>query len=180
MTLTVATTSTFTTSGCPAKKVNYHPSMGSSSYGYCSSGGFVDLYVSASVQDLSNGSWYGNYSYGFVLSSFGWENYTDCYNYGTPTCYNHTGPFSYNYSYSFGVSGLTPANFSGATTFTMWTNGTNMVRGHHYVLDFQVGTTFLADAGATNLATAWAGSSVGSLNWGTLGNGAKLDSITIV
>jgi len=180
MTVTMAPSVTFTTPACPAKKVNYHPSIGASSGGSCSVGSFVELYVSASVQDLANSSWYGNYSYAIALHSTGWENYTYCYNYGTATCYNHTGSYSSNYSYGYGVSGLSPVNWSGATTFTMWGNGTKMVTGHHYVVDFQVSTTFLASAGASNLAGPWLGSASGSLNWGTLGNGAKLDSITIV
>ncbi|MCI4331331.1 MAG: hypothetical protein L3K19_05735 [Thermoplasmata archaeon] len=178
--ITLATSSSYTAGACPAKNVNYHPALYQYSYAECEAYTFLEFQVSGSVQDLSNSSWYGNYSYGFTYNETGWQNYTDCYNYGTPTCTNNSGPFGYHYGYGYNEAGFSAFSFSGTTGVTLWNNGTKMVKGHHYVLDLNIYVYASADAIQANLLGPWAGSAVAAINMATLGNGASLSSITVV
>jgi len=179
-TVNVASSQSFTASACPAKNVNYNPALYQYSYGYCEAGVYTSFSVSASVQDLNNNSWYAhNYSYAYSFNESGWENYTDCYNYGTPSCSNTTGPFGYAYSYGYNDPGFSTFTLNGATSFSLWTNGTMMVKGHHYVLIVSLYVYGEAFADQANLLGPWSGSALATINMATLGNGATLNSLTV-
>ncbi|MCI4331330.1 MAG: hypothetical protein L3K19_05730 [Thermoplasmata archaeon] len=178
-TLSLGTTSSYTSSACPAKNVNYHPALNSYSYAYCEAGTYLSVDVSSSITDLSNSSWYGNYSYGDSYNESAYENYTECYNYGTPTCYNGTS-YHYANTYGYNEAGFSAFTWNGATTFSLWNNGTHMVKSHHYVLVISVYFSTEAFAEQANLLGPWAGSAVASMNGATLGNGATLNSVSIV
>lgn len=177
--LSVATTSAYAAPFCKLG-VNYAPAKGQYSYGYCEAGADVYIQVSAQLADLNNGSYYAyNYSYAESYNDSYTENYSDCYNYaGTPTCYNSNGSHTYAGAYSYNAAGAMSA--SGSSTFTLWTNGTMMVKGHHYavVLSLYIGCSVFAEK--YNVIGPWAGSASGSVNMGTLGNGMVLKSVTIV
>jgi hypothetical protein len=179
-TVTAAMTQAFSSAACPAKNVNYHPSLYQSSYAYCESGAYISLYISASVVDLSNSSWYShNYSYADTYNDSFFENYTDCYNYTTTTCYNNSGTFSYFGSYGYNDPGFSAFTWNGATTFTLWTNGTNMVKTDHYALTVSMSISAEGFGESANLLGPWSGSGSASVNLATLGNGATLNSVTI-
>ncbi|MCI4330492.1 MAG: hypothetical protein L3K19_01415 [Thermoplasmata archaeon] len=180
-TVNIASALAKTTGGCPKPNVAPTQPYLSSAYAYCESGNEVSFYMSGYVSDLNNGSWYNyNGSYADAYNYSFWENYTSCSNYGTPSCYNSTTGYGYLYSYGYNEVGLAAWTFNGATTFTMWNNGTNMVKGHHYVLYVSLSDDKEAYADAYNLLGHWAGSASASINMATLGNGAKLNSVAIV
>jgi len=178
-TVNLATSSSYTAGACPAKNVNYNPPLYGYSYGYCEAGANLGFDVYSTVVDLTNNSWYGNYSYADSYNDSYWENYTYCYNYGTPSCSNTSGPFSYSYTYGWNDPGFSAFTWNGATSWSMWNNGTNMVKSHHYVLIVQIYCNAGAFAESANLLGPWAGSGTASLNMATLGNGATLNSVTI-
>lgn len=178
-TVTIASTAAFTTNACPAKNVNYAPALYQYSYAFCEDGANYQLEIYSNVVDLNNNSWYANYSYGFTYNNSGWENYTDCYNYGTPTCYNNTGPYSSSFAYGYNEAGMSTFNWNGATSISLWNNGTNMVKTHHYLLAVEVYLYGGAYAEKANLLGAWSGTASMSINMGTLGNGATLSSVVI-
>jgi len=181
ITVKIAASSSFTYSSTNCKfNVHYPPATGSYYYAYCESGADISLYVSASVMDLNNASWHSNYSYADAYNDSYFENYTDCYNYaGTPTCYNFTGTNSYANAYSYNAAGFSTFAWNGVTSVSMWTNGTNMIKSHHYVLVLSVGVSASAFAEKANIIGAWSGSGVALVNMATLGNGAKVTSIVI-
>ena len=162
---------------CPTSKVSYPPPTNSYGYSYCEVGTDYSVYTSISVQDLNNNSWYGNYSYMDSYNDSYWENYTYCYNYGTPSCSNHTGSGGYAYTFSWNEQGAFAVN--GASTLTFWTNGTNMVRTHHYVVYISISTNIGDYADQYNLAGHWLASASASMNLATLGNGAKVGSVVV-
>lgn len=174
---TIASTRTSTSGGCPTSKVTFPPPPSSSAFSYCEAGSTVDMFVDAQVQDLNNASWFSNFSYVDTFNETFWENFTDCFNFGTPSCSNNTG-FS-NFSFGFGFNQVGKISFSGASALTMWTNGTKMVRSHHYVIDLSISFGVESFVAQFNLASHWAASSAASLNMATLGNGAKLGSVVI-
>lgn len=179
-TFTLTTSVSSTVGGCPAKKINYFPPLYASDRGQCSDGTFVFFNVNSYLVDLNNASWYQyNSSIVLIYNESGWENYTSCYNYGTPSCYNFTGPFGYAWNSQYNVVGFAGFKWTGTTTATFWTNGTAMKSGHRYAL--VVNLSFFAEsfAIAYGLAKPWSASAVASLNMATLGNGATLNSITI-
>jgi hypothetical protein len=61
----------------------------------------------------------------------------------------------------------------------MWTNGTGIVAGHHYVLLVVTFFEIFAESFAYNLAKYWAGKASSSLDMASPGNGATLNSITV-
>jgi hypothetical protein len=179
-TFTTAATRTATIGGCPPKRVNFHPGLYSSTTGQCSDGTTLYLYISSRVVDLNNASWYQYNGSGVQMyNESGWLNYTDCYNYGTPTCYNTTGPFSYAFSSFLNTQGFSASAWSGSVGATFWTNGTSMRAGHHYALLVTVSFFVEAFAIAYGLTTPWVASASASLNMATLGNAARLNSISI-
>jgi hypothetical protein len=180
-TVTMASALAKTMGGCPKANVGYPQPYLSSAYAYCESGNEVSWYMSAYVQDLNNGSWYNyNYSYADAYNYSYWENYTSCSNYGTPSCYNFTGGSGYLYGYGYNEVGTVGFTFNGANIITMWTNGTNMIKGHHYLLVITVSDDKSAYAYDYNTLGFWAASASASINLSTLGNGARLNSVTIV
>jgi hypothetical protein len=178
----LAESSALTTGACPAKNVNYNPPLYGSSYAYCEAGAFVEWEMYAYLADLSNNSWYNyNSSSAFAYNSSYITNYTDCYNYGTPSCSNSSYGSSYGYAYGYNAPGFSSSTFmwNGATSFSMWNNGTNMVRGHHYILEVNMYVYTDTYVDAYNLLGHWAASASGLVNMATLGNGATVSSITV-
>lgn len=178
--VTLAGSSALTTSGCPAKNVNYNPPLYTSSSAGCSDSTSLNANFYAYVVDATNTSWYNsNYSYAQAYNYTYWGNSTYCYNYGTPACSNTTGGSSYGAAYAYNAPGWTGFTWAGTTVFTMWTNGTNMVKTDKFVLVLNIGLGHSASVYAYNLLAYWAGSASASINMATLGNGATLSSITI-
>jgi len=175
----IASSSSFTYASCPKFTVTYPPALNQYEYAYCEAGASLSMYVNLNVVDLTNSSWYGNYSYADSYNESYFENYTDCYNYGTPTCYNYSAANTYNYNYSYNAAGFTAFSWNGATTWTMWTNGTNMIKTHHYALILSISVSADTYAEYYHTLTHWAASAVGMVNMATLGNGAKINSVTI-
>jgi hypothetical protein len=179
-TVSLATSINFTSGGCPAKNLNTHPPLYSSNQAYCLTEGFAEFVAFASVADLSNQSWSsynGSYAIGYTAPY--WQNFTVCYNFGTPTCTNTVGPGKGGYNYGGNDPGFSKFTFSGTTTFTLWCNATNMVKTDRFALVLSVEIAAGADALEYNLAGPWPASSAGALNMATLGNGAKLNSVVI-
>jgi len=177
--LNAASAAALTAAACPAKNVNYHPALYAYSSAYCEDGLYMSFEVEAQVTDLSNSSWYSNYSYAESYNDSYFENYTDCYNYGTPTCYNYSASASFANTYGYNAAGVSTFTTNGASSLVLWSNGTNMVRAHHYVVIVEVFMYIDSYAEKANLLGPWTGSSSGTLNLATLGNGATLNSISI-
>jgi hypothetical protein len=131
------------------------------------------------VTDLTNGSWYGNYSYWYAGNASYYVNDTYCYNGGTPSCHNVTVGITNGYGYGHNSAGWGTWTFSGSNAITMWTNGTNMVATHKFVLIIALSQSHSAYVQRYNLLAAWAAGASASTNMATLGNGASLNSITI-
>ena len=144
------------------------------------SGSDVSVYFDAYVVDGMNSSWYSNSSYANAYNDSYTENYTDCYNYGTPTCYNFTGSNNVSSSYSYNAPGFSAFTWSAATSWSMWTNGTNMIKTHHYYLIISVSTSADSFAEFYHTLGSFSGSGSGMVNMATLGNGAKVHSVTII
>jgi hypothetical protein len=179
-TLTLSSTVLSTQGGCPAKKVNYHPSLFHSSSADCYSQGSLYLQLSVSVVDLNNRSWWGNASDEVATNNSYWENSTTCYNSGTPTCTNVTRGASYARAVGTQAPGFSAFAWNGPTTFTTWTNGTNMSPTHHYELLFSLAVLVSASAQGINLAGSWPAVGVASANLASSGHGARLNSVTIL
>ncbi|MCI4331329.1 MAG: hypothetical protein L3K19_05725 [Thermoplasmata archaeon] len=178
-TATVAASSSHSSGTCPARNINYHPALNSYSYAYCEAGSYVSFEIFSQLHDLTNSSWNSNYSYVDAYNESAYENYTYCYNYGTAYCYNNTG-YSYAGAYGYNAGGFSAFAWNSATTFSLWNNGTNMVKSHHYVLIITVYVNTDAFAEQANLLGPWTGNAIATLNAATLGNGATLNSISIV
>jgi len=167
-TITAAGTESIAVSGaCPAITVT-------TSYGYA----YEDCYVSAEaymfgymyVYDLTNGSTF--YASTYWPGAF---NYSDNSTY--EYCYSSTCSSS-NYSYG-GLSG----GFSGAMSNTWFINGTYNPADSYALIGYIYGAAYAsvsaygypAQPGGT-----FGGSASASFNMNTLGNGAVLNSITVV
>jgi hypothetical protein len=161
------------------KNVNYNPGLYQYSYAYCEAGVYTTFEAYSQLQDLSNSSWYHyNYSYAEAYNNSVFENYTYCYNYGSPYCYNYTGG-TYGSTYGYNEAGISAWTWNGGTSFTLWSNGTAMVKGHHYILILNIYVYSDVFAEKANLLGPWSGSAASSINLATLGNGATVNSVTI-
>jgi hypothetical protein len=179
-TVKIASAHTNTVGGCPSPTWSYPPALNSYDLSYCESASGVSFNANAAIVDLNNNSWYSNYSYAAAYDNGFWENFTYCYNYGTPACANTTGSFPSTYSYWGNTVGFSAWAWNGVTTFTMYTNGTNMVRGHVYVLIVTISDDKNAYVTAYNEKGHWTASAAAAVNMAPPSNGAKLNSITIV
>lgn len=179
-TITLASSSAFAAPFCKLA-VNYAPAHYQYSYGYCEAGTYISFSINAQLVDLNNATYSAyNSSYGDTYNDSYTENYSYCYNYSAPACYNNNGTHGYAGAYAYNAPGFSPFAMSGSTTFTMWTNGSMMVKTHHYAVTFSLYLSCDSFAEKYNVIGAWTGSSACSINMGTLGNGAKLNSVTIV
>jgi len=181
-TLTVASAQSYSHGLCPTKFITWPPAK----YTYESAGcqTYADVYfdLGANLIDITNSSWYHhNYTYVDVYNDSYWSNYSSCYNYGTPSCYNQSGNYSYHGAYSYNAPGATTCSLSGTCTFTMWTNSTApMPRTDRWMLEIYLYTSADASASYSNVAGPFVGSAAASVNMATLGNGAKVTSVTVV
>lgn len=182
-TVQVARSQAYTIGGCPPKvNINYNPSYGTDTYGFCLAYAAVVYEETAYVVDLQNGSWYSNFSSVEAYNESSWWNYTECYNYSGATCYNATGPL-YNNTGQYGsqAPGFGSSFAWGTrTSYAMWTNGTDMVATHHYMLFIDLFFEVFSEADAYNEAYHWNGAAAASMNMATSGNGAKLNSVTVI
>ncbi|HEV2317302.1 MAG TPA: hypothetical protein VGV89_06990 [Thermoplasmata archaeon] len=162
---------------CP-KNVNYYPPLYGYSYAYCQAGNFVSFYMSSYLADLNNNTWGANYSAASVYNDTYYEDWTYCYNQGTPVCSTSTSSSSGSTA-SINAVGMGAWTWNGSTTVTFWTNATNMILGHHYVLIVNIYASTEAVAGFYSLHTAWKGNAAASLNLASLGHGDTVSSIQI-
>ena len=178
--LSLASTNSSTWGPCPPALGTYPPALNAYYYGYCEVGSSFSMYTSISVVDLTNTSWYANYSYADAYTSGYWENYTYCYNYGTPTCSNFTGGSGYSSAYAYNAPAFASSFlWNGASSWSMWTNGTNMVKTHHYAIILTESVYAGAYAYAYNINAHWNAAASAMINMATLGNGARVNSVTI-
>jgi hypothetical protein len=169
---------------CPSHPFHYvDPTNGSYDYngssGYCLAEAVTYLSFYAQVFDITNrsyfaqsggqavyGSYFGVYNYSFA------ENYTDVY----WICYGpgYTGsPYCSNYNFTYTtplVSWLT----SGSAQDNVWVNATGFVASHHYALVLRGASAVTIYVVGAPHATARA-----DLNFGTLGNGITISSVTV-
>jgi hypothetical protein len=181
-TVQVARSQVYTVGGCPAKvNINYNPPYGTDNYAFCLAYAAVIFEEQAYVVDLQNGSWYSNFSSVESYNESSWWNYTECYNYSGAYCTNTTGPlFNNTGQYGSNAPGFGSSFAWGTkTSYQMWTNGTNMVRTHHYMLFIDMFFEVFSEADAYNVAGHWHGAAAASMNMATLGNGATIQRITI-
>jgi len=154
---------------CPT--TTYHYSWGNVTSGYCSSVAEAEVFAGAEIYDATNGTYWfssGGGTYGSGVDAFNYtENYNDTYWY----CYTGGSCSGYNYSYASPTS--TFSNTGSVTNNTVYYNHT-FVATHHYwfIAYFDVFVYASAQGWAHSTAKA-------SLNAATLGNGVKLNSITV-
>jgi hypothetical protein len=178
--MTLGTVQAMTTANCPAKKINYNPPVNGNTYSYCTTSTNIYFSVTAGLEDLNNNSWTSyNYSFGTSYNDSSWQNYTHCYNYGTPACTNTTGLNSYATTYGFEDPGFNAFVWNGATRFTLWTNATGMVAKHHFALLISIDVNVGSYAQAVSLSVPWAGIAKASISLAAPNNGASLSSISI-
>lgn len=179
-TLTLSTVQSWTVGGCPKANLSFPVPSSSSESAYCTNQELVDIYLTAYLVDLSNASYTGGgYAYAADYNNSGWQNQSYCYNYGTPGCSNSTGPFNYSNNYGYNDPGWSAFRWNGVTKFGLWTNGTNMLRSDRWVVELNLYKDTQAQAGAYNVLGPWPGVAKALINMGTLGNSAKIDSITV-
>jgi len=180
--ITLASVQTLAHGLCPSKFIHYPPALYSYESAGCGVSADVSVYVYTQLVDLSNSSWYHhNYTYASVYNDSYWENYSSCYNYGTPTCYNTSGNLSYHGGYGYNSPGAATCTLSGTCTFTQWTNSTApMPRTDRWAVVVYFSASAYSSAFYQNVAGPFVGSASASMNMATLGNGAKIASITIV
>jgi len=181
-TVTSTTTYAYNHGACPTKLIHYPPAYGSYQYAYCEAGVYVYWELYASLVDLSNSSWYKhNYTYVEAYNDSYYQNYTDCYNYGTVTCYNTTGNHSYHGPFGYNAPGYLGCSLSGSCSFTLWTNSTApMPRTDRWAVIVSLYMETNGYASSVNVAGAFLAAATASMNLATLGNGAKITSVTIV
>jgi len=119
----------------------------------------VYLFGQAYLIDTTNGTFYfsSNFWPGFVNIS---QNDTFC----SPTC-------------STSVTGGSGGSFSGSQMFTFLVNATGLNNTHSYVLEVDLYGGAYAELDASNTKLV-GGHATATLNFATLGNGAKLNKIT--
>ncbi|HZY71430.1 MAG TPA: hypothetical protein VFF67_10705 [Thermoplasmata archaeon] len=179
-TLTLATIQSWTVGGCPRANFSFPVPSSSSEDAYCTNQELVDVYITAYLVDLTNSSYNGaTYACASDYNSSGWQNSSYCYNYGTPGCSNTTGPFNYSNNYGYNNPGWSAFTWNGMTKFSLWTNGTKMVRTDRWIVELNFYKDSQAAAGAYHVLGAWPGAARALINMGTLGNSAKIDSITV-
>lgn len=163
-----------------SKSLNYHPGGNSSAYAYCEAGTYGSFQISAQLVDPTDPNWSSwNSSYAYLVNDTQFLNYTACFGRGTPTCTNTTGMYSANYGNGLNEAGLSRWNWNGANAFTLWSNATQMKKGHQYILMLELYATVSAFAEVAHLTSPWSASASAAINLGTFGNGAKLGSITV-
>ena len=98
-----------------------------------------------------------------------------------PTGWNIPSNFTgwSNTSYVFGVNEQGSIGPTGSGSFTFWTNGTNILHGHHYVLQITVSLTDTSYVSWYNVAHKWVASANASITMSGTGNGATISSIAI-
>jgi hypothetical protein len=167
-------------SGCPNKTVNYHPTINTTSEGFCDSYSSLSFTILESLVDLTNGSFTTfNYSSFANDSSRQWENDTLCSHFRKViSCTNST--FWSNSSYEYGqnewVSGFT---YTGKSVLHMWTNASGMLAAHTYGLVVTVQIDSDVELSSARLVSGWNASASASILMGIPGNGARLESIAL-
>ncbi|MCI4331257.1 MAG: hypothetical protein L3K19_05365 [Thermoplasmata archaeon] len=115
-----------------------------------------------------------------AYNDYYWANSTYCDNLGgSLSCSNFTGGSGGRGTFETNAAGVPSFNWTGATYFTMWTNGTKMVSGDRYGLIVTISTDVDASTWSSNLVTPWFAVNAASINMSTLGNGAVLSSLVI-
>ena len=180
-TVTLSTVQTSTVGGCPTSRVHAHQPFAQFATSLCQDLAGFTFGVSATLFDESNLTWTGyTTSSAASYNSSGWENYTYCENYGTPLCANFTGPTGSVYSTGTNDPGFSAFTFAGTSSFSLWNNGTAMVANHHYLLIVTLGLSANCYAFNSNVRSVWNATASASINMSTGGNGALLNSITVV
>lgn len=180
-TFTLSTARTKAVGGCPAKQVSFPLPLNYSYFGQCDDGSFTYFFFQAILVDLNNTSWHGyNLSGANIVKISEWVNETSCGNNGTYSgCGNYTGDVGSKYWWEGDAAGFLPFKWTGTMKVTAWTNGTGMKTADHYALVGSVEAFVEAFVHEDGLKARWAASASASINLATLGNGAKLNSITI-
>ncbi|HEV2318000.1 MAG TPA: hypothetical protein VGV89_10585 [Thermoplasmata archaeon] len=180
-TIDLASTRLFTSGGCPAKLINYHPPSSQSSYAGCSDGVSLALYIDARVVDISGGSFLSaNYSYGNAYNDGGYSNYTTCYTYYTSSyCYNSSSAYNSSNSYGNSAPGFGAFVWNGATNFLMWSNASYMTKTDRFALEFTLTFQTEANAQVANTVSPWHGAAFASINLFGHGRGVRLNQLLI-
>lgn len=167
--------------GCPAPNVPYPQPSNAWNYAECVSGSSVAFSLAAGLVDLDNYFWGGNGS-GFTdTSSVGWMNYTYCDNWigQGPSCANNTAGWITGGLSGVNAPGYASFTWTGSTTVVLWTNGTGMVRSHHYALEITVALGDSAAVTTYNLLGPWHASAKATIDMASLGDLLRLNSVTI-
>jgi hypothetical protein len=182
MSLAVTSASSYAHGLCPTKHITYPPALYSYESAGCQAAAYLYLDLGAYLVDLTNSSWYHyNYTSLYAYNDSGWSNYSSCYNYGTPSCYNSSGNFSYHGAFGYNAPGAATCGLTGTCTFTLWSNSTApMPRTDRWAVEIYFYSSADSYASYSNVAGPFVGSAAASINMATLGNGAKVTSVTIV
>jgi hypothetical protein len=176
--LILNTSQSVSSAPCPLKNLYPQP-INAVAQSYCEDG-IGDIWsVTAQVFDLTNTSWSSIQSYGASYGFSSYSNSTYCYNTGTPACSNSSSSTSSGFLYSSQAPGFSKFVWNGGTSWTMWTNGTKMVKTDKFALLISVNVYIDTYAYKDNLLGAWSGAAAARVNMSTLGNGLSVNSITI-
>jgi hypothetical protein len=185
-TLRLNTTSVFTTSGCPAKNISFDPNQPEVFSG-CADRNTLFFSIQSEVVDLNNSSWSqrwqdSNQSFFSYTNLTGWQNTTDCGvsdDQSNGGCVNTTGRYQNPYSTSFNVAGFARFTPSGQTHLVLWSNASNMSQRDSFVVVTTLNVEVRSDLSTFILVGHWKASASASLDMGTSGFGAWLDSIVV-
>lgn len=181
VTVTLTTHRANTVGACPAPNVSYPQPSNSWNYAECVSGTNLAFVLSAGVTDLNDRFWGSNGSGFTATSTIGWMNYTYCDNWigQGPSCANTTSGWILGGLSGMNAPGYSSFTWTGSTTVVLWTNGTGMVRSHHYALMITVALDDSASVPSVNLLGPWHATAKATINMANLGNLLRLNSITI-
>jgi hypothetical protein len=181
VTVTLTTHRANTVGGCPAPNVPYPQPQNSWNYAECVSASNLAFSLSAAVVDLDNYFWGSNGSGFTATSAVGWMNYTYCDNWigQGPTCANTTGGWITGGLSGVNAPGYSSFSWTGSTTVVLWTNGTGMVRSHHYALVITVALDDSAGVTSYNLLGPWHATAKAAIDMANLGNLFRLNSVRI-
>jgi hypothetical protein len=159
---------------CPPKNI---PPPGNYLYAECSAYALTAFFYQATIIDLNDSGWLNAGGNGVVSNSTWSLNQTTC----NPSsgCYTYFSNTTQNVYTGYGSAGVRGLHWNGLSNFKIWDNGTSMVSSHHYVLVLSFTLEASADTAAIELLGTFPASASVSINMGSLGNGATLNSVVI-
>jgi hypothetical protein len=176
--VTLTSARSLTLAACP-KSLATHPSNGTTSASKCYASDGTDILITAGVIDLNTSSWLPGYGFWWNSSWQVWWHDTACFNYSGNTSCSRNGGWHNSSAASPGTNSTASFSFTSGGSIKVWTNETNMLPGHHYLLEVKIQLDLYTFVSWYNVAKKWMAASAASITMSGTGKGAKVASIAI-